>query len=96
MVLRCNFLGGIALRRKRNVSGGVVLRCGSCNVSGGTVLRCGLLMLSHLSSKAETFAEQHGSHLIPFGMDHEIVINAIAQSVRARGIVRISAQEIVT
>ena len=34
-ILRCNFLGGIALRRKCNVSGGIVLRCGSCNVSGG-------------------------------------------------------------
>ena len=42
-VLRCNFLGGIALRRKCNVSGGIVLRCGSCNVSGGKVLRCELL-----------------------------------------------------
>ena len=41
--MRCNFLGGIALRRKCNVSGGIVLRYGSCNVSGGTVLRCGLL-----------------------------------------------------
>ena len=47
---------------------------------GATIIHPQVGGFSALSSKAKTFAEQHGSHLIPFGMDHEIVINAIAQA----------------